>query len=159
MSSSATCIFCQIGAHQLPCHQILEDDKHIVFLNIFPNTEGFSVAIPKAHHVSDFAQAPLKTVTDLVAVARTAATKICRAYDDVERCAMVFEGLMVDHLHIKIIPLHHTVNGQWQKFNEPASSDYFYHHYHGYISTQQSAQPTADDILARIAAKINQADG
>jgi hypothetical protein len=41
-----TCIFCQIVTGQAPCHPIWEDDGHLAFLSIFPNTPGFSVLFP-----------------------------------------------------------------------------------------------------------------
>lgn len=44
-----SCIFCDIVAGKAPCHKIWEDDDHLAFLSIFPNTDGFSVVIPKAH--------------------------------------------------------------------------------------------------------------
>jgi histidine triad (HIT) family protein len=47
-----TCIFCQIVTGQAPCHTIWEDDGHLAFLSIFPNTPGFSVVLPKAHFPS-----------------------------------------------------------------------------------------------------------
>ncbi|MGV3469642.1 HIT family protein, partial [Limnobacter sp.] len=43
------CIFCEIVSGQQPSHKIWEDDKYLAFLSIFPNTEGFSVVIPKKH--------------------------------------------------------------------------------------------------------------
>ena len=47
-----SCIFCDIVKGKLPCHKIWEDEKHLAFLSIFPNTEGFSVVIPKQHYSS-----------------------------------------------------------------------------------------------------------
>lgn len=35
------CIFCEIVAGKAPCHRIWEDEKHLAFLSIFPNTQGF----------------------------------------------------------------------------------------------------------------------
>ena len=46
------CIFCKIVKKEIPCHQIWEDKEHLAFLSIFPNTEGFSVVIPKKHYPS-----------------------------------------------------------------------------------------------------------
>ena len=46
------CIFCQIVKKETPVHKIWEDDKHLSFLSIFPNTEGFSVVITKQHYPS-----------------------------------------------------------------------------------------------------------
>ena len=46
------CIFCKIVRGEAPCHKIWEDEKHLAFLSIFPNTEGFSVVITKKHYPS-----------------------------------------------------------------------------------------------------------
>lgn len=46
------CIFCQIVRGEAPCHKIWEDDEHLAFLSIYPNTDGFSVVIPKRHYPS-----------------------------------------------------------------------------------------------------------
>ena len=46
------CIFCKIVKGGAPSHKIWEDEKHLAFLSIFPNTEGFSVVITKEHFPS-----------------------------------------------------------------------------------------------------------
>ena len=107
-SPVTTCVLCQIVAGRESAFKVLEDDKHLGFLDIFPNTEGFSVVIPKQHLVSDFVRAPKGAVADLLLAARRLARKIAQAYDDVDRCAVVMEGMMIDHLHAKLIPLHYT---------------------------------------------------
>lgn len=38
-----TCIFCQIVEGKAPCHKVWEDEHHLAFLSIFPNTDGFTV--------------------------------------------------------------------------------------------------------------------
>ncbi|KKQ84122.1 MAG: Histidine triad (HIT) family hydrolase [Candidatus Woesebacteria bacterium GW2011_GWA1_38_8] len=43
------CVFCKIVARELPCHKIWEDDDHLAFLSIFPNTDGFTVVTSKKH--------------------------------------------------------------------------------------------------------------
>ena len=148
------CIFCRIVIGNLPCYQIFEDSHHLGFLTIFPNTEAFSVVIPKAHHVSDFAQAPADVVDGLMMAARVVATKIVQAYEQVERCALVFEGIMVDHLHAKIIPLHAS---QSFKASQIPHSDRYFTAYEGYITTIEPAQPAQPADLQRVADKINQA--
>ncbi len=42
-----TCIFCQIVEGKAPCHKVWEDEHHLAFLSIFPNTDGFTVVIRK----------------------------------------------------------------------------------------------------------------
>ena len=43
------CIFCKIVSGAAPCHKLWEDEKHLAFLSIFPNTDGFTVVITKEH--------------------------------------------------------------------------------------------------------------
>jgi hypothetical protein len=60
------CIFCAIAAGNAPCHQIWEDEKHLAFLSIFPNTEGFSVVITKRHYPSYAFDLPNEVLGGLV---------------------------------------------------------------------------------------------
>ena len=46
------CIFCKIVKGESHCHKIWEDEEHLAFLSIYPNTLGASVVIPKKHFSS-----------------------------------------------------------------------------------------------------------
>ena len=41
------CIFCKIVKKEAPSYTIWEDEKHLAFLTIFQNTQGFTVVITK----------------------------------------------------------------------------------------------------------------
>lgn len=156
MSKQDSCIFCQIVRGDVPCFKVFEDDNNLGFLDIFPNTEGFSVIVPKDHHQSDFALADEKTVLSLTKAARRLAVKIAQAYEDVDRCAVVMEGMMIDHLHAKIIPLHRTAGDQPSPDEKHATrSDEYFETYPGYITTKIMSQMADKDHLATIAARIN----
>ena len=43
------CLFCKIVKGESPVHKIWEDEEHLAFLSIYPNTLGASVVIPKKH--------------------------------------------------------------------------------------------------------------
>ena len=146
------CVFCKIVAGEIPSHTIYEDDNHLAFLTIFPNTEGFSVVIPKTHQPSNFAQASEDVVLQLTATARKVAQQITAAYSDVERCAAVYEGYGVNHLHAKLIPLHGTAGKDWQPHN--MNSDVYFDQYEGYISTHEPKDMADHKQLAKVAAKI-----
>lgn len=90
-------------AGKAPCHKIWEDDDHLAFLSIFPNTDGFSVVIPKAHHPSYAFDLPDEVLSALMLATKRVAKQLDRAFDDVGRCGMVFEGYGVDHVHAKLI--------------------------------------------------------
>ncbi len=64
------CIFCKIVRGELPSHKIWEDETHLAFLTIFPNTEGFSVVIPKEHYDSYLFDLTDEVVTGLVLAAK-----------------------------------------------------------------------------------------
>ena len=149
------CVFCKIVAGQVPAHRVWESDEHLAFLSIFPNTAGVTVVIPK-HHVPSYAFAmPDEELSRLVVATKTVAKKLDTAFADVGRCAMVFEGFGVDHVHAKLFPMHGTADmAQW----EPIESvrDEWYETYPGFISSHDAAR--ADDAeLARIAEAIRAA--
>lgn len=43
------CIFCKIVAGEIPSYKIYEDEKFLVFLDIFPKTSAQMLVIPKEH--------------------------------------------------------------------------------------------------------------
>lgn len=150
----ADCIFCQIATGKAPCFKVFENQETLAFLDIFPNTEGFSVVIPKEHYVSDFTQVPEAVVNSLLKSASFLAKKITAAYSDVGRCAVVIEGMMIDHLHAKVIPLHQTANKKPSELITEKTSKYF-ETYLGYISTKIMDQMADKDHLELVAQKIN----
>lgn len=148
------CIFCAIAEGKVPCHKIYEDEQHLAFLSIFPNTEGFSVVIPKEHYGSYFAQVPETVAVDLLRVARIVASKIDRAYEDVGRTGLMFEGFGVDHLHAKLFPMHGTSSDAW--IQHRSKVDKYFTTYEGYISSHDHVR--ADDtFLASVAKNIRNA--
>ncbi|MXV87166.1 MAG: HIT family protein [Acidimicrobiales bacterium] len=156
MSNLDNCVFCRIAAGAEPCHVVYEDERHLGFLDIFPNTEGFSVVITKEHFPSDVSRAGSQVAADLFEAARNVAAKIAHAYDDVDRCAIVFEGMMIDHLHAKVIPLHRTAGLQPSpESGTTARGDRYFEAYPGYVTTEIAASRANDEHLAAVAAKVN----
>lgn len=102
------CIFCEIVAGKAPSHKIWEDEKHIAFLSIFPNTEGFSVVTTKKHYPSYAFDLPQEVLKELVTAAKEVGKLLDRKLNDVGRTAMIFEGFGIDHVHAKLFPLHGT---------------------------------------------------
>ncbi|WP_406665654.1 HIT family protein [Gallaecimonas sp. GXIMD1310] len=149
------CIFCDIVAGKMPCHKVWEDDQHLAFLSIFPNTRGFTVVIPKAHHGSyAFAQSD-EVLTGLLLATKKVALLLDQAFDDVGRTGMFFEGYGVDHLHSKLFPMHGTGNNADFQLIENRQ-DYFFERYEGYLSSHD-CQRADDAELAATAAMIREA--
>lgn len=147
------CIFCKIAQGQAPAHVIWEDDAHMAFLSIFPNTEGFTVVIPKEHHGSYAFEQSDEVLSNLILATKKVANILDSYFEDVNRCGMFFEGYGVDHLHSKLSPMHGGGDFLHGKSVEIAKPDIFFSQYPGYLSSHDSKR--ADDAeLAKLAEKI-----
>lgn len=145
------CIFCKIVNGEAPAHRIWEDDKHIAFLSIFPNTEGFSVVITKEHYSSYVFDLPEEVLTGLMRAVRETAKLLDTKLHDVGRTGLMFEGFGVDHIHAKLFPMHGTKMPDWKPIH--SSMDKYFAKYEGYISSHDSKR--ADDIeLGELAKKL-----
>ena len=105
--SRPDCIFCKIVRGEAPSHLVCEDARTIVFMDIFPVTDGHTLVVTKDHFENVF-EADEDT---LAAVARTshrvaAAIRSELAPDGL----MVFQlngraaGQTVFHYHVHLMP-------------------------------------------------------
>jgi len=148
------CIFCKIANGEAAAHTIWEDERHLAFLSIFPNTEGFSVVVTKAHYPSYAFDLPLDVLAGLVGAAAKAGKLLDRALGDVGRTGMIFEGFGVDHVHAKLFPMHGTKMPDWKPLHSGMKK--YFDQYEGYISSHDYER--ADDAkLAALAEKIRNA--
>jgi len=151
MTHKNDCIFCKIAKGEAPCYKIWEDEKHLAFLSIFPNTEGFSVVITKDHYGSYLFDLPDEVINGILNAARQTALLLDERFEDVGRTGMMFEGFGVDHIHAKLFPMHGTASAKWEK--RSSNVDKFFDKYEGYISSHDYKR--ADDAkLAKLAKKI-----
>jgi len=151
MKKENDCIFCKIVKGEAPCHKIWEDEKHLAFLSIFPNTDGFSIVIPKKHYSSYAFDLPDEVLCELVIAAKKVAKLIDSKLEDVGRTGMIFEGFGVDHVHAKLFPMHGTKIKKWRPIK--SNVDKFFEKYEGYISSHDYKRED-DEKLKRIAEKI-----
>lgn len=144
------CIFCKIVRGEIPCVKIWEDEKHLAFLDLNPNTKGMTLVVTKEHFDSYAIDMPEKEYSNLMLSAKKVA-KILEKGLNVKRVAIVMEGLGINHVHIKLYPVY----GLDEKFTEIwANEKKFFEKYEGYISTQlgsemsmKELQKIADEIL------------
>ena len=146
------CIFCKIAKGEAPAHKIWEDEKHLAFLSIFPNTEGFTVVITKEHHPSYVFDNDDVVVNGIVSASKKVAKLIDSKLEDVDRTGLIFEGFGVDHLHAKLFPMHGTTNESWKQHR--SNIDTYFENYPGYISSHDSKRAD-DDKLAKVAKSIS----
>jgi histidine triad (HIT) family protein len=129
----------------VPFEKIYEDETHLSFLTIFPNTEGLTVVIPKDHHDSAAFQQSDEILKDLIIASKKTANILTNYYEDVGRCGMVLEGFGVNHLHAKIYPLHGTNTDKWRELEGEGKKDYF-KMYPGYICSNNSELADAQEL-------------
>lgn len=148
----SNCIFCKIVKGEAPSHKVWEDEKHIAFLTIFPNTDGETIVIPKDHYTSYIFDLPDKVIDELMIATKKVAKLIDKNLDKVGRCGLVFEGYGVNHIHAKLFPMHGTKDlGEWKPIE--ITMDKYFEKYEGYISTHEGKRAD-DEKLANIAKKI-----
>jgi len=146
------CIFCKIVNGSMDSAKIWEDDEFIAILDINPNTEGMTLVLPKRHHDSYAFEMPDETYQKIMLASKKVAKLLERAFH-ISRVAMVMEGMGVDHLHIKLYPMH----GVTGKFAEVwAKKKVFFEKYEGYISTQLGPAANIAE-LKKLAEKIRKA--
>lgn len=145
------CIFCKIVKNEAPAFKIWEDEKHLAFLSIFPNTLGVSVVITKEHYDSYAFNLPDEVLANLVLASKKVGKLLDEKLEDVGRTGMILEGFGVNHVHAKLFPMHGTKSDTWKEhLNKP---DKFFDKYEGYLSSNDYNR--ADDIwLEDIANKI-----
>lgn len=146
------CVFCKIVKGEIPSHKVWEDEKHLAFLNIFPNTAGFTIIATKKHYPSYAFSANDKVLIDLVLATKKVAKLLDIVFEDAKRCGMFLEGLDVDHLHSKLMPMHGLADPKWRD-QIKSERGKFYTTFPGYLTSQDSER--ADDKeLEKIAEKI-----
>lgn len=147
-------VFHKIVSGKIPCHKIWEDDKHLAFLSIFPNTEGVTVVIPKKYAPSYFAECNDETLKELIIAAKKVALLLDSKFSDVARTALVLEGYGVNYLHAKLYPLHGTKKkGKWKPIE--SNIDTYFEKYPGYVCSNDSKR-VDDKKLAELAKKIRE---
>lgn len=150
------CIFCEIASGRiepLGGGKFWENEKYIAWLSPFPNTEGFTVVIPKRNYPSDVLQMPDKELNKFVLEAKKISKHLVNKLNDVGRIGLIMEGTGINHAHIKLVPLHGTEymkKGEWRQVHSKVNN--YFENYEGYISSNDG--PKADEQKLKDLAKI-----
>ena len=99
----AESIFTKIIKGEIPSYKILEDDRFIAFLDVFPIKKGHTLVVPKVQidylfHLDD------RLLSDLMLFTKKVAQKMEKAIP-CERIGVAVIGLEVPHAHIHLVPL------------------------------------------------------
>jgi len=146
------CVFCKIVKGEIPCHKIYEDEDFLAILDINPNTKGVTLVLTKDHYDSYVFDMPQDMYQKLMSVTKKI-VKMMEKGLEVKRVAMVMEGMGINHVHMKLYPLH----GVDEKFKEIwADEKVFFDKYEGYVTTKLGPRMD-DEKLKMIAEKIRNA--
>ncbi len=137
-----TDVFCKIVAGEIPSVKIWEDSKYLAILDINPNTEGVTLVIPKKHYDSDIFEMSDQEIADYMNAVRKT-VKMLESGLGVQRVSMVVEGMGINHVHVKLYPLH----GLEEKFTEMwADERIYFDQYQGYLSTQLGPEKSLEEL-------------
>ena len=98
------CIFCKIIKGEIPSFKVWEDKSYFAFLDIFPETEGMTLVVPKKHMPSYILNLENNQIHSFIDSVKTVAEILNKKLPNIERVTFRIEGLDVDHLHAKLIP-------------------------------------------------------
>ena len=105
--SEADCIFCKIVSKAAPANIAAEDERTIVFMDLFPVSDGHTLIIPKAHFPDLFSADPadLRAVIDRSRdVARALREVLSPDGIGVYQLNGAAAGQTVFHYHMHLVP-------------------------------------------------------
>ena len=96
-------IFTRIINGEIPSHKILEDDKHLAFLDVRPIVVGHTLVIPKKeiNYIFDLDD---QTLAELMAFGKKTA-KMIQKHVPCIKIGMMVAGLEVPHVHLHLVPI------------------------------------------------------
>ena len=145
-------IFDKIVSGEIPSFKIYEDDDHLVFLGIFPNTLGHSIVIPKKNLGSDVFDLSDEDYQSLMRTSKLVVKKIKKAFG-IERVGLMVDGTGVPYAHVRLMPFHGFSEGQELPHLDPV----YFESYPGYITSKDGPRMD-DERLSEICKKIAEAD-
>ena len=94
-------IFTQIIQGEIPSYNIYEDEKNIAFLDIFPDTPGHVLVVPKVQ-IDKFYDLPSEDYNSLM----NAVKKIAKHMESVLKSRVLLRiiGTDVPHTHVHLVP-------------------------------------------------------
>lgn len=104
-----SCLFCKIARKEVPADIIYEDDDLLVFLDLYPDSNGHTLIIPKKHY-QDIKDIPLHTLNQIYRCLK-------RMYPLLQ-AKLKFDGLTISqnneygqeikHYHLHLLPKYKT---------------------------------------------------
>ena len=101
------CIFCRIVSGEAPAHRVFEDERTLIFMDIFPVADGHTLVIPK-RHCTDLLDAEEPDLASVIVQSRRVARAIRQVLEPdgigVFQLNGAAAGQTVFHYHMHLIP-------------------------------------------------------
>ncbi len=101
-------IFAKILRGEMPCVKIFEDDDVLAFMDIFPQSQGHCLVIPKNVSARNLLDLPVDRIQPLFAAGQKLARALVKAFDCDGVVLTQFNGApagqTVFHLHLHLLP-------------------------------------------------------
>jgi len=114
-------IFSRIIAQEIPSFKIYEDDLVYAFLDIFPQTPGHTLIVPKCE-VDHFSDVPEPYYSALFQTAKKLSGAIQKATECTRVCAL-FAGYEVPHCHYHLLATNSLEDIHWKKMPQADMAD------------------------------------
>ena len=137
------CIFCKIANNESPSFKIRENDEFFAFLDINPNVKWQTLLIPKQHFDSDLFLIDEKNFVSNLMDAAKEVVEMLKKSLKVERVGMIMEWMWVNHLHLKLYPMH-WLDSEREQIE--ARDNIFFDKYPGYLTTQMWKQANMEEL-------------
>jgi histidine triad (HIT) family protein len=101
------CIFCRIVAGKAPCARVAEDERTLVFMDLFPVSDGHTLVVTK-EHFQDLHEATEESIAAVGAMSKRVADALVAEWQpdglSVYQANGVAAGQTVFHYHMHLMP-------------------------------------------------------
>ncbi len=119
-------IFAKMLRGEMPCVKVFEDDVALAFMDIFPQSEGHTLVIPKDVEARNFLELAPDRIGPYMQRVQTVAQAVERALKPDGMRIAQFNGApagqTVYHLHFHILPVREDETGRAHASGSPADT-------------------------------------
>lgn len=120
-------IFAKILRGEAPCVKIFEDDDIIAFMDIFPQSQGHCLVVPKNTHARNLTDFPPERLGPLFGATQKLTRAVIKALKPDGVIVTQFNGApagqTIFHLHVHVIPRYENLPLQRHHGGKPADMD------------------------------------